>query len=870
MEKMLNLIALFIGILAMNVILAGIQWRQERTRLSRSLFFVWASGLLATVTQGAIQGTAFLTTLGYSFSFGLTLALAYVLTGIGAVKVPWRASVVLLACGLIMSGIADALGLVFWVVALPTAIAVAFPVLFVGGWLLVTRLRSLSVTGVALTVSCVAYGLHSVDFAFLRDKPAAAPIAFTVGLFIMIALSVTAPVVVLERVAKARADAEKSRLQAEETKRIQSEFFANVSHELRTPLTLILSPLEVILQDHSRDLPPAVTGYIGSMQRNAGRLLQLINNLLDLAKTGAGKVFLRYGPLELHSFLADVLPPFEAMAQRKGVTLTLDGVAAEPLQLDAEKTDIIFQNLLANALKFTAEGEVAVRVTENETHVVVEVADTGIGIVARDLDRIFDRFAQSDSSATRLFGGTGIGLALVEEFVVLQGGEITVDSEEGVGSTFTVKLPKGVEHIREDLRDRREVDLPVVMERRSEHQDPAPPVSGRRRRLSDQDESVAATEEATPPSGASSVLVVEDNADLRQFLGSLLSPYYRVRFAEDGEQGVAAARNERPDLILSDVMMPKLSGYGLVRSLKGDPGTRDIPIVLLTAKRGLEPKLEGFAKGADDYLGKPFSTRELLARVRVQLKLRELTRELVEAKKTRMLATLAAGLAHEVRNPINAVVNAVPPLRTLTSSLGDEGDDVTELLDVIEEGGRRINRMVEDLLDFTNLDRAEVRDWDPNECVESTLKLLDAVGKVGNIVCELELDGTMEGRPAGLNTLVMNLLDNAILAAGEGGTVTLRSRSTATSVHLEVTDDGPGIPADVIPRVFDPYFTTRDVGAGVGLGLHLSRTIVEGHSGTISALSDPGEGTTLVVDMPRYPFREQLPQTVETSEPPSR
>ena len=166
MEKMLNLIALFIGILAMNVILAGIQWRQERTRLSRSLFFVWASGLLATVTQGAIQGTAFLTTLGYSFSFGLTLALAYVLTGIGAVKVPWRASVVLLACGLIMSGIADALGLVFWVVALPTAIAVAFPVLFVGGWLLVTRLRSLSVTGVALTVSCVAYGLHSVDFAF--------------------------------------------------------------------------------------------------------------------------------------------------------------------------------------------------------------------------------------------------------------------------------------------------------------------------------------------------------------------------------------------------------------------------------------------------------------------------------------------------------------------------------------------------------------------------------------------------------------------------------------------------------------------------------------------------------------------------------
>jgi len=860
MAVMQKLIVLYVGILAMNVILAGIQWRQQRTRLFRSLFFVWASGLVATVTQGAIQGGGFAITVAFAFTFALTLALAYLLTGIGAGKVPWKISVALLGGALVFGGVADLLGQAFWVVALPATIAVAFPVLVVGGRLLITRYRDLSATGVALTVSCVAYGLHSIDFAFLGDKPALVPAAFTVGVFIVIALSVTAPVVVLERVARARSEAERSRLKAEETKRIQSEFFANVSHELRTPLTLILSPLEAILQDHSRDLSPMVRGYFCSMQRNAARLLQLINNLLDLAKTGAGKVFLRYAPLEVHSFLADVLPPFQAMARRKGVTLTLLGAAVDPVQVDAEKTDIIFQNLLANALKFTTEGSVTVRVSQDETHVVVEISDTGIGIAAKDLERIFERFAQSDSSATRLFGGTGIGLALVEELVALQGGGISVDSQTGEGSTFTVRLPKGVAHIREDLRDRREVDLPVVMERRSEDQDSTKALPSDSRGPMAQDASPEASDVPAAPRGAPAVLVVEDNADLREFLGSLLGPLYRVIFAEDGEQGVEAALAERPDLVLSDVMMPKLSGYGLVRRLKEEAGTRGIPIVLLTAKRGLDPKLEGFAHGADDYLGKPFSTRELLARIRVQLKLRALGREVSESKKTRMLATLSAGLAHEVRNPINAILNAVPPLRRLTPRSGDEVDaDVTELLDIIEEGGRRIDTMVEDLLAFTNLDRAPVRDWDPRASLESTLKLLDAERKVGAIVRDLEFDGVVEGNPAALNTLVMNLVDNALHAAGETGTLTLRSRPTDTGLHLEVSDDGPGIGADVLPRIFDPYFTTRDVGAGTGLGLHLSRTIVEEHQGAISARSDPGQGTTLVVDLPLRGYRSQPP-----------
>ncbi len=867
MGAMQNLIVLFVGILAMNAALAALQWRRERTRLSRNLFFVWTSGLLCTFTQGLAVGEAFVTTLGFAFSIALTLALAYLLTGLRGGRVPWKTSLVLLAVGLGSSLALATWDAPFWAVALPTALAVAFPVVLVGGRLLLTRWGSLSATGKVLAAACVAYGLHSIDFAFLRSSPELVPTAFVVGLFIVIALSVTAPVVVLERVAEARSKAEQSRARAEETKRIQSDFFANVSHELRTPLTLILSPVEVILHEHSDDLSPTVTRYLASIKRNAARLLKLINNLLELAKLGAGKVFLRYEALELYGFLSDLLPPFAALGKRKGVAVKLEGKGVEPVHLDVERTEIIFLNLLSNALKFTEQGEVTVRVSQEASRVLVEIRDTGVGIPARDLRRVFERFAQSDSSATRLFGGTGIGLALVDELVRLQGGAISVESHPGQGSVFSVWFPKGTAHIREDLRDRRRVDLPVVYERRSEGMDPAAAISGEHPvarvgqdptpEVAQDTEEILAPRQAPP--GSPLLLVVEDNSDLRRFLGSLLAPHFRVTFARDGQEGVAVARERRPDLILSDVMMPRLSGYGLVRRIKGDPSTREIPVVLLTAKRGLEPRLEGFEHGADDYLGKPFSARELLARIRVQLRLRDLGRRLSEVKKTRMLATLAAGLAHEVRNPVNAIVNAVPPLRRLGAAPAGKAEEeaVLELLDVIEQAGIRINDMVEDLLSFTNLDRAEVRTWDPHASMESTLRLLGAARKIGSVERDFQFEGVIEGRSGALNTVVMNLLDNAMRAAGERGVVTLATRSAGQGLCMEISDDGPGIPPETLPRIFDPYFTTRDVGDGLGLGLHLCRTIVEGHGGRLSARSEPGQGATFTVELPREPHLSQ-------------
>jgi signal transduction histidine kinase len=638
-----------------------------------------------------------------------------------------------------------------------------------------------------------------------------------------------------------------------ELDRRKSDFFANVSHELRTPLTLILGPLEALHEDPRSELPERLREVCDSMRRNGARLLKLINELLELSKLEAGKVRLRYAPLELHGFLRAALPPFGALAQRRRVLLTLEGAPADPVHVDAEKMEIVFQNLVANALKFTPEGgAVTVRVLERADRVTVEVEDTGIGIAPQDLPIVFDRFAQADSSATRRFGGTGIGLSLVKELVELHGGAAEVRSEVGRGSTFSVNLPRGTAHVREELRERRRVDLPVALDRRESGRDPMAALVPKVRTEDLLEQAHPGPPAPEAPPGSERVLVVEDNADLRSFLGFVLGRHYRVAFAADGEEGFAEAVRGRPDLVLSDVMMPRRSGHELCRALREDQRTAGIPVILLSARTGAEPAVEGLAQGADDYVGKPFSPRELLARVRAQLRIRELSRQLAQSEKMAMVGTLTAGLAHEVLNPVNAILNCVPFLlkRLPRDEVASGGVTSAELVDAVDEAARRIHRIVRDLLDFAHADRAEVAEWRPSEGIASTLRLLRARTSGLTVTCDLQFDGSLQARAGSLNQVLMNLLDNALRAVGDRGSITVRTRAEAGGVSITVQDSGPGIDPDVLPRVFDPFFTTREVGEGSGLGLHLARRIVESHGGEISAASTPGEGATFTVWLP--------------------
>ncbi|ADO71128.1 Sensor protein [Stigmatella aurantiaca DW4/3-1] len=624
--------------------------------------------------------------------------------------------------------------------------------------------------------------------------------------------------------------------------RLKSEFFDNVSHELRTPLTLILLSLESLLQRDPSAYPDSVRQHLATMERSAHRLLKLINNLLDLAQMEAGKLRLRYQAVELHSLLTSLLSPFRVMAEKKGLTLTLVGQAVGPIHGDVERIEVVFQNLVSNALKFTQQGSVQVRVSEDSSSVFVEVEDTGPGIAPQDIDVIFDRFAQADSTGTRRFGGTGIGLALVKETVDLHSGSIRVSSVVGKGATFRVQLPKGTAHIREDLRDRRAIDMPIRRDRRSMAALPVVRSGGASA------EPMLAEESA--PATAPRILVVEDEPEIRDFVVSVLRTSYRVMEAVNGEEGRQRALQSAPDLIVSDVMMPVMSGLQMLAALRERQETADIPVILLTARQEVAEKVEGLGVGANDYMGKPFSPRELLARIEAQLRLRDAAVRAAENERLAATGLLTSGFAHEVRNPLNGLMNAMLPLRE--SILGSQVDpDTTRaMLDVMEECGTRIRHLAESLLSFVRTSDRLVP-VNLGASLDSTLSVLAwKIPPDVLVVRDYQCDVPITGDPGSLNQVWVNLIDNALRAVGDKGQLRISTEHDGATAVVSITDTGTGIKPEDMERLFQPFFSTRAAGEGTGLGLALCRRIVLRHGGLIQLTSEWGKGTRCEVRLP--------------------
>ena len=400
-----------------------------------------------------------------------------------------------------------------------------------------------------------------------------------------------------EELATSKAEIEAQAQQLQELDRLKTRLFANLSHEFRTPLTLVLGPIEDALK-RPDGVPQPLAGQLPAMRQSARRLLDLVNQLLDLAKLDAGAFELSRDETDLVPLARNVVATFTGQADRKGVGLLFDpGTAALWADVDPQQIETVCSNLVANAIAFTERGgKVRVSVGAEDGQAVVTVEDTGVGIAAEALPFVFDRFRQADGSATRTHGGTGIGLALAKEITELHGGTIGVESAIGFGTRFTVRLPLGdvatpspmpspVEQLVEPASER---GADVVLRNGDDTDD------GERRPL---------------------VLVVEDHAGLRAFIREHLADRYRVVEAGDGAEGLAVARAERPALVLSDVMMPELDGVGLTRALRADAALSDVPIVLLSAWADEASTLAGLEAGADDYLTKPFSPDELLARL---------------------------------------------------------------------------------------------------------------------------------------------------------------------------------------------------------------------------------------------------------------
>ncbi|MDN4053541.1 ATP-binding protein [Massilia sp. YIM B02763] len=427
---------------------------------------------------------------------------------------------------------------------------------------------------------------------------------------------------------------EKEQRRAEELAQIdraKTAFFSNVSHEFRTPLTLILGPLDDALADREEALPPIQRRRIDVTHRNALRLLKLVNSLLDFSRIEAGRVQANYEPLDLARLTGDLASVFESAMDKGGLDYRLDlQDLGEPVYVDRDMWEKIVFNLLSNAFKFTLHGGVSVSLARHGDMARLSVRDTGSGIPEAELPRVFERFHRIEGTPGRTFEGTGIGLALIQELVRLHGGAIAVDSVLGEGTRFVVDIPFGHGHLPEE----RIVHAQDTRNQASDQEGGrmgAAFVEEALRWLPDETAPAQRRDDDTAPAraGATSgtlprILIADDNNDMRAYLKSLLDPHAQVSVCADGEAAFAllqADPEHLPDLLLSDVMMPRLDGFGLIARIRASESLRHLPVMLLSARAGEEAKVEGLQAGADDYLVKPFAASELLARVQRQLEL---------------------------------------------------------------------------------------------------------------------------------------------------------------------------------------------------------------------------------------------------------
>jgi len=446
-------------------------------------------------------------------------------------------------------------------------------------------------------------------------------------------------------IANARAlEQEKQRAEAlAELDRAKTAFFSNISHELRTPLTLMLGPIEEELRDN-----PAARPRLELAQRSSLRLLKLVNMLLDFSRIETGRIQASYEPADLARFTADLASEFRAATQKAGLRLAVDcPPLPERVYVDREMWEKIVLNLMGNAFKFTFEGEIKVALRWHGERVELSVSDTGVGIPDSELPRIFERFHRVRGARSRTHEGTGIGLALVQELAGLHGGEVKVESCEGIGTTFTVSIQTGTAHLPpERIAAARQLEstgfgaTPFVDEalRSLPEVDTADSLTGTEAApLRD-----PAAEPQTPSQQLPRILYADDNADMREYVRRLLAQHYQVEAVSDGQAALERVQADPPDLVLTDVMMPRLDGFELLRQLRANDRTRTIPVIVLSARAGEEARVEGLGAGANDYLIKPFSARELLARLRSQLEMSRLRRE-GEERVTRVLESIADG-----------------------------------------------------------------------------------------------------------------------------------------------------------------------------------------------------------------------------------
>jgi len=706
---------------------------------------------------------------------------------------------------------------------------------------------------------------------------------------------------------------EESNRKLKQLDEVKGRFFANISHELRTPLTLMIAPLETLLNKSRFPMEPKARELLATMQVNGMRLLKLINDLLDLVRLDSGVMKLKREPIHIERFLQGLVSSASQMADDKHIQLRADVAPdVETVCVDRDKLEKVLLNLQFNALKFTPSGgRITLRGRREGEALILQVEDTGMGISKEGCDRVFDRFWQQDDSSKRKYQGVGIGLSLVRELTEVQGGKVSVASEPGVGTTFTVRLPYLTpgSHIQEGApkEETEPVATPTLSPSPASPAEEAcePPAES----SSDHGTPEVASEEwlanlyrraelfpsitpvqetvrvanTTPRSHQPRLLIADDEPDMLRFIKSQLEEDYQIVEAVDGQQAIDLSGQFLPDVILLDMMMPEKDGMQACREIRERSITRHIPIVMLTARADEETKLKALEAGVSDFLAKPFSSTELQVRLNnlVHLyqfqrrlsqqnqtlestidQLKETESKLVQTEKLASLGRMSAGIIHEINNPLNFASTGLFALRKMSLDFSNENiEQYNEVLHDIEEGLNRVKTIVSDLRSFSHHDDQALDTVDLAGIVQSSLRFLSHEiredVRVEQVVPE---HLTIQANKNKMIQVLVNLLQNSLDAMqekeyppGDLPCIQIIGREEKGQVVLIVRDNGTGIDDEATDKIFDPFFTTKDVGQGMGLGLSICYRIIQDFNGVVNVQSEPGQYCE---------FKIQFPQTL--------
>jgi two-component system, sensor histidine kinase ChiS len=674
---------------------------------------------------------------------------------------------------------------------------------------------------------------------------------------------------------------------AEQAARAKSDFIANISHELRTPLTLILGPVAEALHDSTT--PPHTRAVLERVQRNAFRLYGLVNDVLDSAKAEAGRTHVRAELIDAVAMIRATIEDMQSVARSRGLDLQLTTTEpALPATLDPRLLERIVLNLVGNALKFTrAGGWVRVALSLDGDQLVLAISDNGIGIPDDAQAGLFQQFVQVDSSATRKHQGSGLGLVLVKQFSEAMGGSVAMHSREGEGSTFTVRIPHHAAN-------------GVPLATGSDDEDVTAPILLGTHALAHQ----LSTIEDAPARDSSDtskprVLLAEDSADMRAYVAETLRDDYAIVAVPDGQHAWERLKVERFDVVISDVMMPRLDGFALTAKIKADTALAHLPVILLTARGGIEATAAGLDAGADDYLAKPFAADELRARTRAAIRINTLYQKLHRQSRAAGMAEVAAGILHNLGNVLNSVnVSAALiedkirncPARgfeQVSALLASHTDDLAAF--VSTDTGKQLPAYMTELAAFVASDRRATADelarlqrkldhiksvvalqrglahptgldelFGIADATDEAVRLAAASAEQHGIaiLCEHAPTPLLRGDRHKVLQILVNLVKNAQEAlrssAATSKRIAIRSQRRDAVVQLSISDNGVGLTPEVRKQLFRFGFTTKPSGHGVGL--HTSSLLATELGGSLACSENDGDGdctgATFLLELP--------------------